>query len=507
MGFTDLSKKKTNADGSTSVAIESPLSTFGEILTAKLTPVAQGDFVFNVNNQIFSDRQFAGGTLTVSDGMAVLDSGTDPSGSAVVQLRRGLKYKPGQGSMMRATALFDTPSAGNAQFIGLGSSECGYFIGYFGNNFGILHSEDGQREIRKLTITTGAGTGDVLVTLDSSAISVPVTGASDPSQTAYQLSLYDYSNVGNGGWLADAIGDSVYFISARSGLMDGIYTATGNSIVGTFSQTKAGEAQTNTFIPSGSFNIDTLDGNGPSRMVFDPQMGNVFQIGFQYLGFGNAKFYIENPETGGPQQFHEIKNANARTTPVLKNPNINVLATSANIGGTTSVELRTASMAAYVEGDLYKLDPKFAYSRNFTNVNTSQVYKPFVMMKANRVFNGESCFGEFDPLKIAGSNEVNNKTLTIGFFLNAEVSGDVNFEYIDENNSIVSYAELNPGTQTITTSGLPFYELVIGSASGRSESLLDYNFVFGPGDHLLIAIKTSNSQIDGAVSINWYEQQ
>ena len=507
MGFTDLSKKKTTTDGSAAVSISSPLSTFGEILTAKLTPVAQGDFVFNVNDQVFSDRQFAGGTLTVSDGMAVLDSGTDPSGSAVVQLRRGLKYKPGQGSMMRATALFSEPNSGNAQFIGLGSSECGYFIGYFGEYFGILHSEDGQREIRKLTITTGAGTGDCTITLDGDSIVVPVTGAGDTSQTAYQLSLHDYSNVGNGGWLADAIGDSVYFISARAGSMAGSYSASGNSIVGSFSQTKAGIAQTNTFIASGSFNIDTLDGNGPSRMVLNPQMGNVFQIGFQYLGFGNAKFFIEDPETGGPYQFHEIKNANARTTPVLKNPNINVLATSANIGGTTSTELRTASMAAYVEGDLYKLDPKYAYSRSFTNVNTNQTFKPFIMMKANRVFNGESCFGEFDPLKIAGSNEVNNKTLTIGFFLNAEVSGDVNFEYIDENNSIVSYADLNPGTQTITTSGLPFYELVIGGASARSESLLDYAFAFGPGDHLLIAIKTSNSQIDGAVSINWYEQQ
>ena len=34
MGFTDLSKKKTTTDGSTAVSINSPLSTFGEILTA-----------------------------------------------------------------------------------------------------------------------------------------------------------------------------------------------------------------------------------------------------------------------------------------------------------------------------------------------------------------------------------------------------------------------------------------------------------------------------------------
>lgn len=505
MGFTDLSKKKTTTDGSTSVTVKSPTSTFGEILTATLTPIAQGDFVYNVNNQIFSDRQFAGGSLTVSGGMAVLDSGTDPSGSAVVQLRRKLKYKPGQGSLIRATALYDSPSSGNAQFIGAGSSECGYFIGYFGEYFGILHSEDGQREIRKLTITTGAGTGNVLVTLDGNAISVPVTGASDPSQTAYQLSLYDYSNVGSGGWLADAIGDSVYFISARSGLMSGIYLASGNGIVGSFSQIKAGVSQTNTFIPSGSFNIDKLDGSGPSRMVLNPQRGNVYQIGFQYLGFGNAKFSIEDPNTGVPYHFHELKNANTRTTPVLKNPNVSILATSANIGGTTSVQLKTVSMAGYVEGNISRLDPKFAYSRTYNIGSTT--YRPFILMKANRVFNGESCFGEFDLLHIAASNDVNSKTLSVAFFLNAEVSGDVNYQYIDENNSIVSYADLDTGTQTIVSSGMPFYELLVGPNSARTIDLTVLNFVFAQGDSILIALKASSTPITGLFSINWYEQQ
>lgn len=508
MGFTDLSKKKTSADGSTSIAIESPLSTFGELLVSSLTTIGQGDFVFNVNNQIFTNRQFSGGTLTVSDSMAVLDSGINPNGSAVVQLRRGLKYKPGQGSLMRASALFDTPSAGNAQFIGLGTAETGYFIGYFGGYFGILHSEDGQREIQKLTITTGAVTGNVTVTLDGDAIVVPITitGATSPEQTAYQLSLQNYSQVGQGGWLADAIGNTVYFISARSGLMNnGAYSVAGSSIVGTFSQVKAGESQTNTFIPSTSFNIDVLDGTGPSGMILNPQTGNVYQIGFQYLGFGNAKFYVENPNTGRPYQFHEIKNANSRTTPVLKNPNVNVLATCANVGGTTAKQLRTASMAGYVEGNLIKLDPKFAYSQLIDI--SSLTYVPLTLIKANRVFHDLSCYGEFDFLNLALSNDSNTKTLTLGFFLNAEVTGEVDYQYVDEDNSIVSYAVLDPATQTITTSEFPFYELVAGGNSNISINVKDMDFVFGPGSSVLIAAKCSSTPIEGQFSINWYEQQ
>lgn len=510
MGFNDLRKRAASSSGNTAgnpASFQGPMTTFGEISVSNLTPVSQGDFVYgNINPQIFNQGSYDGGLVVVDDGMAVLSSGVLPSGSALVQLRRGLKYKSGQGSLMRATALFGEPQPGNAQFIGLGNSECGYFIGYFGENFGILHSEDGSREIRSLEITAGAGTEDVTITLDGDSIIIPIEGGLDAEQTAYQLSLADYSQVADGGWLADAVGNKVFFLSARSLNANGSYSVSGNNIAGTFTQVKQGEPQTNTFIPSGSFNVDKLDGTGPSGMNFNPSRGNVFQIGFQYLGFGNAKFAIENPENGYMTAFHQIKNANNRTTPVLKNPNSSILATSANIGGTTSVSMKTASMAAFTEGVVKKLDPKYAKSFSFTDVNSAS-YVPLAILKSNRVLNGQSSFGEFDILQIAGSNEVNNKTLTIGFFLDLEVTGRVDFQYEEESESIVSYAVLDPSTQTFASPvGTPFYEMIVGSASSRTIDLEKYEFVFGPGAQVVIAIKTT-ANMDGQVSINWFEQQ
>jgi len=340
MGYTKIIGPQT-IDGSDKVYIDGPNSTFGDVRVTTITPQAQGDFVYGIQGDIFTTSSFAGGTTTTSNGLCELASGTNPAGSATVQLRRGLKYRAGQGSLMRVTALYDTPNAGNAQFVGCGNAECGYFVGYFGTSFGILHSQTGQREIRELTVTTGAGTGDVTVTLDGNAIVVPVTGGSSPEQTAYQLAKADYSQVGNGGWLADAVSGSVYYVAARSNSTStGSYSVAGSSIVGSFTRTKAGLAQTNTFITQSSFNVDKLDGNGPTGMTLDQSKGNVFEIGFQYLGFGNAKFDIEDEETGKFRTFHIIKNTNSRTTPVLKNPNVLALATSANIGGTTSTKMK-----------------------------------------------------------------------------------------------------------------------------------------------------------------------
>lgn len=513
MGFTTLKPGPKKLGGADTVHVKGPVTTFGEVATATLFPIAQGDFVHGINNQIFNTSSFAGASITNgTESMVELNSGTESSGSATVQLRRNLKYRPGQGSLMRATALFDTPDAGNAQFVGAGSAECGYFIGYFGNNFGILHSETGAREVRKLDITAPVTTNaDVTVTLDGDSVSIPVTGSNNITQTAYQLSLGDYSQIGRGGWLADAISGSVYFISARStSLATGSYSVSGGGIAGTFSRTIEGQEQTNNFIPSSSFNIDPLDGTGPSELILDPQKGNVYQIGFQYLGFGNAKFQVEDPETGNLFQFHELKNANSRTTPVLKDPNVSILATSANIGGTTSKTLKSASMAAFVEGVSFKLDPKYAVSTSFASINTS-TYKPILALKSNRIIDGKSSFGEFDLLKIAGSNEVGSttpKTLTVGLFLNPKINGNVNFRYIDETQSIVSKAVLNPTVNTIANVAnlTPFYELIVGPSSAITEMLQVLDFVFGPGSVVVVAIKTTGN-VPGTVSLNWYEQQ
>ena len=510
MGFSDLNNAQV-VDGATKVTIEGPTTGFGEMQVAENSVQAQGDFVYNtINDQVFISSSFAGGTVSFANGMCELNSGTDPSGSATIQTRRGLKYRPGQGSLMRATALFDTPDAGNAQFLGLGTAESGYFIGYFGTNFGILHSETGQREIRKLTITTGAGTGNVTVTLDSDSIVVPVTGASKPEQTAYQLAKADYSQVGKGGWLASAISSSVYFISARSNdTSTGSYSVSGASIVGSFSQTKAGENQTNTFTPSASFNVDTLDGLGPSRMTLDPQKGNVYQVEYQYLGFGNAFFSVEDPETGKFTPVHMIKNANNRTTPVLKNPNASILVTSANIGGTTSKTAKTVSMASFVQGTIKELDPKYSKSFTISAFTSTTLFRPLALIKCNRVYNDESCFGEVDLTRLSVANETNGKTLEVAFLRGVSVNGFINFQYVDEANSIASFATLDPtsgGNTFVNAASLvPFYSIVSVGGTSYVENLTPYSHVVQAGSFIAIGVR--GDQVSGRITLSWFEQQ
>jgi hypothetical protein len=519
MGFTDLSNgnnASTNGGGSSKVTITNPTIGFGGIEVQTLRPVAQADFIYGINSVIFQSASFAGSSISAANGMCEINSGTELSGSAVLAIRRGVKYRPGQGSLMRGTAIFDTPGEDNEQLIGLHNEETGYSWGYLGTQFGIVHKETGQRQIKKLQITSAATNGDnISITLDNEVktFAIAIEGTTSVHQTAYKISLQDFTNTGETGYYTDVIGDSVYFISARcNSSLTGTFSVSGGSIGGTFSTILEGVELTQTFIPTGSFNVDRLDGTGPSGMVINPQMGNVYEIDFQYLGFGNARFAVEDPLTGKFTDCHLIRNANSRTTPVLKNPNVQVRLECSNNGSTTSKTLKSASMAGYICGLINKLDPKFAKSFTFSDLKSTS-YTPLAMIKANRVHRNQSCFGEFDILRLAGSNETASKTLTIGFFYDAKVTGTVNYQNVDAVKSIVSVASFNPGGVTPANSITnlasidPFHEIVIGSESGSSEDLDMLEFIFSPGLPLLIAVKVTSGPISGTVSINWFEQQ
>ena len=513
MGFTDLNNGSANrVDGADKVYIDGPAGVFGDVQTVVIQPQAQGDFVYGIQDTTFLTSSYAGGSVTVSSGVASISTGTGANGSSQVRLKRGLRYRPGQGAMVRFTATFDSnPVTDNVQRCGAGNAECGYYVGYSGTAFGVFHVSTAQVEVRTLTLTTGAATGDVTVTLDDTAVVVPVVGGSSTTQTAYQLATFgDYSQAGECGFTADAVGETVVFRANKPGTTStGTYSVAGSSIAGTFDRTKAGTDATETFVAQSSFNVDRLDGTGASGMTIDPSKGNVFQVAYQYLGFGNANFSIEDPETGKFIPFHRLKNANSRATPVLKNPNTSGVIEVYNTGNATGtpVVVKTASLACFIEGDVIKLDPKFAKSFVFNNLN-KQFYVPLASLKANSMFNDETCNGEFDILRLAGSNEDNNKTLTIAFFTGAQISGDVDYQYVDQTRSIVSVATLDPANDTISNLAdlTPFHEIVIGGDTSAAENLDTLEFIFGQDNPLLIAVKTS-AQLSGQVSINWFEQQ
>jgi hypothetical protein len=134
----------TNGEKSLAVTVEDPRAAFGEISTAENTPTCQVDFVYGINTNLTSNTTSNNATVTSSTGMAILTTGTQVNSVATLTTRNYVKYRPGQGSVSRFTALFTTGVTGSTQFAGPGGGSAdGIGFGYNGTSFGALYRHNG----------------------------------------------------------------------------------------------------------------------------------------------------------------------------------------------------------------------------------------------------------------------------------------------------------------------------------------------------------------------------
>jgi hypothetical protein len=158
----------------------------------------------------------------------------------------------------------------------------------------------------------------VTVTLGGVAHSIAVTNANNSNRLAYEISLGTYT-----GWKAEARGSTVVFLADSVGNKTGTFSLSGTSAAGTFSESLAGVAATDTWIPQSSWNGDKMDGTGPSGFNLNPSMGNVYQIDIQYLGFGPIVFKVEVPHAGNNPAFvtcHSINFNNSQASTSVSQP-------------------------------------------------------------------------------------------------------------------------------------------------------------------------------------------
>jgi hypothetical protein len=100
--------------------------------------------VYGINSQVGAVTTANSGTGDTNAGRLRLQSGTNSAGSALYQSRTPVKYRAGQGVTARFTAAFATSAASNTQIVGMGDSSNGYFFGFNGTTFGILHRNGGS---------------------------------------------------------------------------------------------------------------------------------------------------------------------------------------------------------------------------------------------------------------------------------------------------------------------------------------------------------------------------
>jgi len=348
--------------------IISPLTAFGELMTSKNTAFVQNTGVYGFMPTNFREYNSSGGTTGIVNRMFNATSGTTIYGYGAIQSFRALNYNAGQSGMARFTALFPSSTENHWSGVGLINLTDELSFGYNGNNFGIWYRNGGVAEVRTIAITgASGGSTNLTLTLNSVAYTIPLT-AGTTAHNAYQIATW--LNANQSVWVADQLDNTVIISAANDGAKAGTYTYSHATSTGTITRNKEGVTK-----DSGGF-VAKANWNRNVPAWLDPTKGNVYQIIYPYLGFGDIEFYVKSTEDKGWLLVHVIEYQNSNTLPSLTQPSLRFGIYSASVGSTTSVSVYCASVALFVNGDVFKTrNPRAvkntqSVTTSFTNVLT-----------------------------------------------------------------------------------------------------------------------------------------
>ena len=481
------------------------LTAFGSLSVSQSRPEVQIDAVYGLREKTDVEVFTATGGAVVAENTGTgtefkCSTGTSVGGYGLVRSRRSTSYRPGQGMLMRWTARYDTPIPLSLQRSGAINAENEISFGYIGTDFGIFKKANGRLEIQTLTVTAGAGGSETAtITLDGVAYNVNLT-AGTAAHNAFEIA--SSSNFGAGtAWVASQNGDTVVFLAQALGDKVGAMSFSSATATGTLSETQAGALSTDEFILQEDWNIDQMDGAGPSGMALDPQKGNVFQVKLQYLGYGAITFFIEHDITGEFVPVHIIQYANNNTSPSVGNPSFKIGWFAASAGSTTDLSIYGASGYIGVEGEQQPRRLPEAQVADKSGVGTN--YTNILSIRNSRTFNGKVNLAEILPSNVNVAVD-GTKISQYQVILNAELGGEPNWTYEDFNNSIVEYDTAGT-TATIGTNSQLILAGTLGKTGSAGLLVQDFDLHLVPGDTITVAVRTTSGTTEAAAAITWLE--
>jgi len=251
------------------------------------------------------------------------------------------------------------------------------------------------------------------------------------------------------------------------------------------------------WIPQTTWNVDKMDGAGISRMILNPQLGNIYMIQFQWLGYGMISFGIEDPISGTFQMVHNINFANSSTTTSLQFPYLNCWASSTNTTNATNIPVNVCCFSAFVEGVPTFNGPKFSVDNNKT-LGTN-VLVPLITIRNKSTFASKTNRISIYIRNLSASTDSRTAVCTV--FKNPTLNSAV-YTDINTNNSCVEY---NTAATTIS-GGSAIWTFCLGNSTGMNQLFNNYEISLEPGETLSWAARiptAANTVV--CTAFNWVE--
>lgn len=404
-------------------------SAFGENLAIPLTPKIQADAVYGLDPREFETFRFSSsGIATNGNSRFRVGAGTDANSYGVIRSTNFLRYRPGQGAVCRFTAGFSSNPVGFTQRAGLFNQEQAIQIGYASTNgkFGVLRANGGKAHIQSFTFSTLAD-GNVTVTLNGTVFTDVTLNAGN---IAGNIALLVQGLVSQAAFTARYVVEydqtRIKFLATSLGPQNGTFNATSNATI-TFTNTtnQTGVSQTEYWTFQEDFNLDKLDGTGYSGVTLDPSKLNVYQINFRWLGAGEIRYAIENPNNGDMMFFHHEHYTNKNEFPHIDNPSLKVGYVAANLGSPTSgvVTCTGASFLGAIEGivERTRLPYSVTATRTDSMNNPGSLYH-LVSLKNKLVYQNKINTRDLIVSRLTGSVNTTGSPAVIYLYYNPTIT-------------------------------------------------------------------------------------
>lgn len=287
-------------------------------------------------------RKKGTGSLSFNNHQLTVSTGATSQSYAAITSKKTMCFAATQKAEVELHAFFSTPIDGTTQHIGLGNEENGFFIGYNGTTFGILHRYGGKRQIHTLLLDNApAASGTINVTLDGKTpVAISIEKKDSIGEATQKIANADFSSTG---FSAHYYGDKVVFISDLAQTYTGTFSVTESArinSVNSFTKTISGTNPQETWIAQ-------TEWNGTKLSDLNPTKGQVFLITSDSLGYGHTKFYIRDPFESSLILVHTLSHAQGTAHPSLSNPILPLSISVKNNTKNECVAITCAAMSAY----------------------------------------------------------------------------------------------------------------------------------------------------------------
>ena len=546
-------------NGSLNVRIRDPITAFGEMLTASLTPFVQFDFTSGIPLDVLSIYQndTTNTSYTYLNSMGKISAVAGTNSNIQLKSNTYTKYKPGQGCDNRFTALFPNGYiSGCDQYAGVFTPEDSLTFGYFDgtSEFAIRWQSFGNQQINSFTVSiTTVTTGTFTINFGGTVVNVSMTAGDSIEIVCNKIvsAINAVLNLNTYGYIAEYYSiASVYTITIiRNIALTGNITITPSNTLGiTLTESSpnpliSGASPTTVLKAQSTWNVDNCLDNGSLELNYtknrsgfrlDPTKGNVFKIFFQYLGFGQITFCIEESSSESIIPVHRISYPNQNTRPTLKNPSMNIgIGINNTSSSTVAPIVQTASMASFLQGNF---KPSFVYrSYGFTLAQVTE--SPLGSLTAPHVIFGFQVANIFSSTNnVNGTTSTNyvvnrnniilsnmttcvntasNGTANIHFVLIKNPTSVTNLQtplslnYIKDNNSLINRINgtipTSASTGITTTGGSYIVDIILSENTNGITDLSNFNIILSPSDSIFICAYSlaTNSTCDISASLSF----